>query len=52
MSYTLTVKRANKPDIVRTGLDQLNAVVIAAELKMAYPGAVESGYMSIDIKEE
>ena len=51
-TYKLTVKRRNQPDLVRTGLDKLNATVIPVELQMAYPKAFESGYMSVEVEEE
>jgi len=51
-TYRLTVKRRNQPDLVRTGLDKLNATVIPVELQMAFPKAFKSGYMSVEVTKE
>ena len=51
-TYTLTFKQAGKPDEVRTGLDKLNATIIPAELKMAYPKQFKNGTMSVEVTEE
>jgi hypothetical protein len=51
-TYTLTFKQAGKPDEVRTGLDKLNATIIPAELKMAFPKQFENGTMSVEVTEE
>lgn len=52
MSYRIIVKRQDKKDIVRTGVDKLNAVIIPAELKMAYPKSFQNGSMSVKVEEE
>ena len=51
-TYTLTFKQAGKPDEVRTGLDKLNATIIPAELKMAFPKQFAAGKMSVEVFEE
>jgi hypothetical protein len=51
-TYTLTFKQAGKPDEIRTGLDKLNATIIPAELKMAFPKQFENGTMSVEVTEE
>ena len=52
MTYTVIVKRKNKPNIIRKGLDKLNSIIIPAELKLAFPKAFKSGYMSVEVKPE
>lgn len=49
MTYTIIVKRQGKKDMVRKGLDKLNATIIPAELQMAFPKAFESGNMSVEV---
>jgi hypothetical protein len=51
-TYTLTFKQTGKPDQIRTGLDKLNATIIPAELKMAYPKQFENGTMSVEVIKE
>lgn len=52
MTYTIIVKRTGKDDMVKTGVDELNARVIPAEMKMAFPKAFESGQMSVEVIKE
>ena len=52
MSYTIIVKQRGKSDMVRTGVDELNARVIPAEMKMAFPKAFETGAMSVEVIKE
>jgi len=51
-TYTLVFKQEGKPDLVRTGLDKLNATIIPAELKLAYPKEFENGTMSVEVNKE
>ena len=51
-TYKLVLKQEGKADQVRTGLDKLNATIIPAELKMAYPKQFAAGKMSVEIFEE
>ena len=51
-AYKLIVHHKGHKDQVRTGLDKLNATIIPAELKMAYPKAFESDNMSVEVIEE
>lgn len=48
-NYKLTLKQEGLPDEVRL-LDYLNAIIIPAELKMAYPKEFESGKMSVNVE--
>lgn len=52
MTYTLIVKRQGQPDVIKTGLDKLNATIIPAELEIAFPKAFALGKMSVEVKEE
>jgi len=52
MTYTLVVKQEGKADQVRTGLDELNATIIPAELKMAFPKLFATGKMSVEVFKE
>lgn len=52
MTYTLVVKRPGRKDQVKTGLDKLNATIIPAELKLAFPKQFETGLMSVEVYEE
>ena len=49
MSYKIIVHHKGHKDQVRTGLDELNATIIPAELKMAFPKAFENGSMSVEV---
>jgi hypothetical protein len=51
-TYRLVLKRKGKPDEVRTGLDELNATIIPAELKLAFPKQFETGAFSVEITKE
>jgi len=48
-TYKLIVHHKGHKDQVRTGLDKLNATIIPAELKLAFPKAFESGSMSVEV---
>jgi len=50
-TYKLTVKRNGK-QLVRTGLDELNARIIPAELKIAFPKQFISGEMTVEVEQE
>lgn len=52
MTYKLIVHHKGHEDQVRTGLDKLNATIIPAELKMAYPKAFENGSVSVEVISE
>ena len=52
MTYKIIVKRKGQEDIVKTGVDKLNSIVIPAELKMAYPKQFEKGLMSVEVVAE
>ena len=52
MTYTLIVKRQGHKDIIKTGLDKLNATIIPAELEIAFPREFILGKMSVEVKEE
>ena len=51
-TYTIIVHRKNQEDLVRTGVDKLNACIIPAELELAFPEAFEKGYMSVEVIKE
>jgi hypothetical protein len=51
-TYKLIFKQKGKPDEIRTGLDKLNATIIPAELKMAFPKEFKNGTMSVEVIEE
>ena len=50
--YTLIVKRKGHEDIVREHVDELDSIIIPAEMKMAFPKEFETGRMSITVKRE
>lgn len=50
--YTLIVKQEGHKDIVKKGVDELNSIVIPAEMKMAFPKEFETGRMSVTVKRE
>ena len=52
MTYTIKVKRVGKPDIIKTGVDELNSILIPTELKIAYPKAFQQGLISVEVIEE
>lgn len=52
MTYKITVKQVGKIDMIRTGVDRLNSIIIPAELKSAFPKAFESGQMKVIVEEE
>ena len=52
MSYTIILHRKNKEDMIKTGLDKLNAMIIAGELQLKFAKLFESGDMSVEILEE
>lgn len=51
-TYTLILHIEGKPDKVKRHLDRLNARIIPAELKLAYPKQFMSGKMSVEVLEE
>lgn len=51
-TYTIIVHRKGEEDIIQTGYNRLNSIIIPAEMKRAFKKAFESGYMSIEVKEE
>ena len=52
MSYAVIVHRKGKEDMIKTDLDQLNAIIIAGELQLNFAKLFESGDMSVEILEE
>ena len=51
-TYTIIVHTQGKPDQIRRGVDQLNATIIPAEFKMAFPKAFKNGTMTIEVIQE
>ena len=51
-TYTIIVHHTGHEDQIRHGVDKLNATVIPAELKMAFPKAFKSGTMSVEVIKE
>ena len=51
-TYTIIVHTQGKPDQIRHGVDQLNATIIPAEFKMAFPKAFKNGTMTIEVIQE
>ena len=51
-TYTLVFHYKGHEDQIRKGLDKLNATIIPAELKMAYPKQFEKGLMSVEVFKE
>ena len=51
-TYKITVKHRGHKDMVRTGVDKLNSIIIPSELKLAYPKAFETGVMKVIVEEE
>lgn len=52
MTYKITVKHEGHKDLVRTGVDKLNAIIIPAEMKLKWPKEFESGRMKVIVEEE
>jgi len=52
MTYKITVKHKGHKDLVRTGVDRLNAIIIPAELKIKWPKEFENGTMKVIVEEE
>lgn len=52
MTYRITIKRKGHKDIVKSGVDLLNATIIPAELEIAFPDAIKSGSMKVIVEEE
>lgn len=51
-TYTIIVHTQGKPDQIRHGVDKLNATIIPAELKLAFPKAFKDGTMSVEVIKE
>lgn len=51
-TYKITVKHKGHKDMVRTGIDKLNSIIIPSELKLAYPKAFENGTLKVIVEEE
>ena len=51
-TYTIIVHHTGHEDQVRHGVDKLNATVIPAELKMAFPKEFKNGTMSVEVIKE
>ena len=49
MTYTIVFKHKGHEDQIRKGVDKLNATIIPAELKMAYPKQFKAGLMSVEV---
>ena len=47
--YKLILKQEGLPDEIRL-LDYLNAIIIPAELKLAFPEQFKSGKMSVNVE--
>lgn len=48
-TYTIIVHTQGKEDQIRHGVDKLNATIIPAEFKMAFPKAFKNGTMTIEV---
>jgi hypothetical protein len=51
-TYTIIVHTQDKEDQIRHGIDKLNAIIIPAELKMAFPKAFKNGTISVEVIKE
>lgn len=51
-TYTIIVHFTGHEDQVRHGIDKLNASIIPAEMKIAFPKEFKSGKMSVEVIEE
>lgn len=51
-TYTIIVHHTGHEDQIRHGVDKLNATVIPAELKIAFPKAFKDGMMSVEVIKE
>ena len=51
-TYKITVKHRGHKDMIRTGVDKLNSIIIPSELKLAYPKAFENGTLEVIVEEE
>lgn len=52
MTYKITVKHQGHKDLVRTGVDRLNSIIIPAEMKLKWPKEFESGRIQVIVEEE
>ena len=52
MTYTIIVKRQGEKDMIRKGVDELNACIIPGELKLQFPKAFANGTMSVEVIKE
>lgn len=50
--YTIIIKRKGKADMKREHVDRLNAIVIAAELKMRFKKEIKKGNMEVEVVKE
>ena len=48
-TYTIIVHTQGKEDQIRHGVDKLNASIIPAEFKIAFPKAFKNGTMTIEV---
>ena len=48
-TYTVIWHQDNQEDQVKHNIDSLNAAIIPAELKMAFPKEFASGTMSVEV---
>lgn len=51
-TYTIIVHQLGREDMVRTGVDKLNAIIIPAEMELKWPRAFKNGLMSIEVIQE
>ena len=51
-TYKIIVRLEGKKDLVRTGVDKLNSIVIPAEIEMAYEDAVKAGKLQVLVEKE
>lgn len=52
MTYTIIVHHKGHEDLIRKGVDKLNAIMIPADLEIAFPKAFEKGILSVEVIEE
>ena len=51
-TYTIIVRQKGKEDMVRTGIDKLNSIIIPVELKLAYPTAFKENKIKVEVVKE
>ena len=48
-TYTIIWHQVGQEDQVRRNIDSLNAAILSAELKMAFPEKFANGMMSVEV---